>query len=66
MTMAKPGQTISSELVNCAMEENSRTKEPIGRIMQRLLKEAEIEADVVVSISPGPAATEMTKRSGKK
>ena len=64
--MAKPDQPIPGELISRAMEENSRTKEPIGRIMQRLLAEAEIEAGIVAAISPGPAAIEMTKRSGKK
>lgn len=66
MITSNPGQTIPGELIGRAIDENSRTKEPIGRIMQRLLAEAEIEASVFASLSPGTAAVEMTKRSGKK
>ncbi len=62
---AKPGHTIPGELLGKAIEENSRTKEPIGRILQRLLAETEIEVSFISTISPGPAVTKMARRSGK-
>ena len=59
---APEGQTFSGELVNQAIEENRRTNEPIGKILQRLVSDAK----VITVISPGEGVPKMTKRSGKK
>jgi hypothetical protein len=54
MIQAPEGQTISGEFIKQAVEENKRTKKPIGKIIQRLISEAK----VITIISPG--------RGGKK
>ena len=59
---APTGQMISGDLLADAAEESKRTKEPIGRIMKRMLPNAEI----TTWIAPGEGVPEMTKRSGKK
>lgn len=56
------GQTFSGELIQQAMEESARTKEPIGKILQRLIS----DANIVTVITPGDAVPKMSKRSGKK
>jgi hypothetical protein len=59
---APEGQTISSELIEQAIEESKRTKQPIRKIMKRLMPSAKISS----IISPGDGVPNMTKRSGKK
>jgi hypothetical protein len=59
---APEGQTISGEIIQKAIEESKRTKEPVGRILQRLLSEAKI----TTILTPGAGVPKMTKRSGKK
>lgn len=59
---APEGQTISGELIQQAIDESKRTKQPIGKIMQRLLSDAKI----ISIITPGDGVPKMTKRSGKK
>ena len=59
---APEGKPISGELLQEAMQESERTGEPIGRIMQRLLS----DADVTTVISPSKDIPKMSKRSGKK
>lgn len=62
LIIAPEGQTISGEMIQEAMKESKKTKQPIGKIMQRLLKDATIKT----IIAPGDGIPEMTKRSGKK
>lgn len=59
---AAEGQTISGELVQKTIIESKRTKEPIGRILQKYLSDAK----VITVITPGEGVPKMTKRSGKK
>lgn len=59
---ASEGQTISGELIQKAIEESKRTKEPIGRVLQKYLSDAK----VITVITPGDGIPKMTKRSGKK
>jgi hypothetical protein len=59
---APEGQTISGEIIQQAIEESKRTKKPIGKILQRLLPDAQF----TTIITPGDGVPEMTKRSGKK
>jgi hypothetical protein len=59
---APEGQTIPTELIEQAIEESKRTKEPIRKIMQRLMPDAK----VITQINPGEGVPKMTKRSGKK
>lgn len=56
------GKTFSGELIQQAMEESATTKEPIGKILQRLIA----DANTVTIITPGDAVLKMSKRSGKK
>lgn len=62
LIIAPEGQPISGELISQAIEESKTTKQPIGKVMQRLLSDAKI----ISIISPADGATKMTKRSGKK
>lgn len=62
LIQAPEGQTISDEIIQQAIEESKRTKKPIGKILQRLLSDANITS----IISPGDGVPKMTKRSGKK
>lgn len=62
IVIAPEGQTISGEIIQQAYDESIRTKEPISKIIQRLVKDAQ----VITHISPGDSVPEMTKRSGKK
>lgn len=62
LIQAPEGQTISEEMIQQAIEESKRTKQPIGKIMQRLMSDVKI----VTFISPGEGVPKMTKRSGKK
>jgi len=55
-------KTISGDLIADAIEESNKTKEPVGRILQRLISDAKF----TTIISPGKGIPEMKKRSGKK
>lgn len=59
---APEGQTISGKLIQQAIEESNRTKQPVGKILQRLL----VDAKSITIITPGDGVPKMTKRSGKK
>jgi len=59
---ATEGKTISGDLIADAIEESNKTKEPVGRILQRLISDAKF----TTIISPGKGIPEMKKRSGKK
>lgn len=59
---APEGQTISDEIFQQAIEESKRTKKPIGKILQKLLP----DANIITILSPGDCVPKMTKRSGKK
>jgi hypothetical protein len=59
---ANQGQTFSAQLLLDASEESKRTREPIGKILQRLVKNAK----VITVITPGDGVPKMTKRTGKK
>lgn len=59
---APEGQTISGELIQQAINESKQTKQPIGKILQRLLTDAKI----TTIITPSDVVPNMTKRSGKK
>mgnify|MGYP000989022995 CR=1 FL=1 len=61
--IASEGEKISGEILRQAIKENKITKEPIGRIMQKLLSK---NTKVISIISPGKGVPKMTKRSGKK
>lgn len=58
---APMGQTISGELIIKAFEESEKTKEPMGKIMRKYLKDAK----AITIIGTGEGVTKMTKRSGK-
>lgn len=62
LIMAPEGQTISGEILQQAIDESKITKEPVSKIIQRLVKDVK----VITQIVPGDAVPEMTKRSGKK
>lgn len=62
LLQAPEGKTISGEIIQQAIEESKRTKKPIGKILQRLLS----DANVTSILSPGDGVPKMTKRSGKK
>jgi hypothetical protein len=62
LIIAPEGQTISGEMIQLAIKESNKTKQPIGKIMQRLLK----NANITTILAPGDGIPEMTKRSGKK
>jgi len=57
---------ISGDLVREAVLESQRTKEPIGKVLQRMLATAQPNASVRTIIAPGPGVPAMSKRSGKK
>lgn len=59
---AAKGHTLSGDVLADAIEESKRTKEPIGRILQRTMPDASITR----IISPGDGVPEIKKRSGKK
>jgi hypothetical protein len=59
---AEKGKTLSGAIIRQAVEESNKTKEPIGRILQRLLSDEKI----TTIISAGEGVPDMTKRSGKK
>lgn len=63
---APEGELISGDLVRQSVLESKSTKEPIGRILQRLLATSNSKASVQTIISPGPGVPKMSKRSGKK
>lgn len=54
---------ISGDLIADAIEESKKTKEPVGRIVQRKLGE---KVNVMTVISPSDVIPQMEKRSGKK
>ena len=60
--IAPEGQTISGEILEQAFEESAITKEPVSKIIQRLIKDVK----VITQIVPSDAVPKMTKRSGKK
>lgn len=62
LIIAPEGKTISGEILQQAFEESSTTKEPVSKIIQRLVKDVK----VITQIVPGDGVPEMTKRSGKK
>ena len=62
LIQAPEGQTISGQVIHKAFEESKRTKQPIGKIMERLLNDAKI----TTILTPGDGVPKMTKRSGKK
>jgi hypothetical protein len=62
LIQAPEEQKISGKLVQQAIEESNRTKEPIGKILKRLMTDGKI----TTIISPGDGVPKMTKRSGKK
>jgi hypothetical protein len=62
MIIAPEGETISGEIIQQAFEESKRTKQPVAKIIQRLVKDVK----VITQIVPGDGVPEMTKRSGKK
>jgi len=62
LIQAPEGQTISGEIIEQAFEESSRTKKPMGKILQRLLA----DASVTTILTAGNGVPKMTKRSGKK
>lgn len=66
LIIADEGQTISGELLQKAINESKKTKQPIGKIMQRLLSESNIKANTISMLGPGDGVPVMTKRSGKK
>ncbi len=59
---APKGKTISGDLIADAIEESNKTKEPVGRILQRLIPDAKF----ITVVSPGEGIPRMKKRSGKK
>jgi hypothetical protein len=62
LIQAPEGQTISGEIIQKAIDESKRTKKPIGKILQRLLS----DANIMTILTPGDGVPKMTKRSGKK
>ncbi len=62
LIIAPEGQQISGEIIQQAYEESLKTKEPVSKIVQRLIKDAK----VITQIVPGDGVPNMTKRSGKK
>jgi hypothetical protein len=62
MMEAPEGKKISGSLIADAAEESKRTKEPIGKILKRLMPDATIET----VLDRGDAVPDMVKRSGKK
>ncbi len=60
------GKAIKGEMISRAIEESKKTKEPVGKILERLLAEENPEAKVSTIISPSDAVPDMIKRSGKK
>lgn len=59
---ATEGNTISTEIIVKAIEESNQTKQPVGKILQKYLS----DANFTTIISPGEAVPKMTKRSRKK
>ena len=59
---APPGGKISGKMLEEAMEESKRTKEPIGRIMARLNQDLEI----TTVLEPSENVPEMKKRNQRK
>jgi hypothetical protein len=59
---APEGKKISNAIIRQAIAESKKTKQPIGKILQRLLP----DANVITILSPGQGVPKMTKRSGKK
>jgi hypothetical protein len=66
MIVAKEGQTISGDMIKMAFDESKITKQPIGKIMQRLLNEANMNANIVSVLYPGDGVPKIKKRSVKK
>mgnify|MGYP003604911664 CR=1 FL=1 len=60
--MAPEGEAISGEIIQQALAESHRTKQPISKVIQKLMKNVK----VITQIIPGEGVPEMTKRSGKK
>lgn len=66
MIIARDGNQIPENMIKIAYEESKSTKQSVAKIMQRLLYEANIIADIISKITPTDRISEMTKRSGKK
>jgi hypothetical protein len=62
LVMAPEDETFSGEIIQQAIEESNLTKQPLGKVIQKLVKNAK----VITQITPGEGVPEMTKRSGKK
>ena len=56
------GKTIPTELIEQAIEKSKKTNEPLRKILQRLLP----DANIITQLNPGSGVPKMTKRSGKK
>jgi len=56
------GQTMDGEIIIKAMEESKKTKEPIRKVLKRMLPTAKI----TTYISPSDNVPQMIKRGGKK
>ncbi len=59
---APEGEMLSGDLLADAAEESKRTKEPVGKILQRVMPNAKFET----YLRPGDGVPELVKRSGKK
>lgn len=66
MIVARDGNKIPEKLIKKAHEESKLTKQSIAKIMQRLLDEENINADIISTFTPTERIPEMSKRSGKK
>ena len=62
---AAEGETISGELIQEAIIESEKTKEPIGKIMQRYLAKSNQEVAVTTIISPGKGVPKKVLRGGR-
>jgi hypothetical protein len=66
MIVARDGNKIPDRMIKIAYEESKSTKQSVAKIMQRLLDEANISADIISTLYPTSRVPEMAKRSGKK
>jgi len=64
--VAAEGQQFQGEMIQRAIDESKITRQPISKIMQRLLTESKIDAHILSVITPSDGVPEMVKRSGKK
>lgn len=66
MIIARDGNKIPDKMIRSAYEESKITKKSVAKIMERLLDEASIKADIISTFTPTKRIPEMSKRSGKK